>query len=172
MWRRIQFDDLFNAFRDYESLFTRPLETSNLLPAARRTGEFVTSSKDRPLQGFAGCSLYPAVESFEKDGKLHLRLEMPGVEPSDVNVSIMEDRLTIGGEKKVSRETEGANLFVRELAHGTFERTFALPEGINADAVKAEYQNGVLELTLPLPAEIKPRQVKVEIGSGGKKLAA
>lgn len=180
MWRRSPFDDLFNVFRDFESVFSRtfpeifnaPFESSRLLPAGTEKGTAMTGGKDRPARGLAAYTLFPAVESFEKDGKLHIRAEMPGVEPSDVNVSITGNRLTISGERKSSRELDEANVFVRELSHGTFERSFSLPEGINAEEVKAEFSNGMLSLTLPLPPQNKTRQVKIQVGQGGDKKKA
>jgi len=180
MWRRSPFDDLFNVFRDFENVFGRtfpeifrgPFEGSKLLPSGKEAGTALAGPNDWPGREPGAYTLFPAVESFEKDGKLHIRAEMPGVEPSDVNVSITGNRLTIGGERKSSREMEKANVFVRELSHGTFERSFTLPEGVDADAVKADFSNGMLSLTLPLPVQGKSRQVKIQIGQGGDKKKA
>ena len=99
---------------------------------------------------------------------MFLRAELPGVEPSDLNVSVMGNTLTISGEKKDERETDDANVFFREASYGKFERSFRLPQGVKSDQLKACFENGVLELSMPSPAHAEPRKVQIEVAASPK----
>jgi HSP20 family protein len=72
---------------------------------------------------------WPAVETYAKDGQLHVRAALPGIDPKDVEVTVSNDDLTIRGERKA--KTEHGTQYAREFAYGAFERTLALPEGID-----------------------------------------
>jgi HSP20 family protein len=88
-------------------------------------------------------------------------MDVPGVDPKDIEVSLTGNTLTITGDRKA--ESEGAEGGYRETFYGRFERTVTVPAGIDADRIQARYANGVLELTLPLPAALQPRKVPVQI---------
>lgn len=103
----------------------------------------------------------PAVESFDREGDVVLRVELPGVSKDELEIKIEGDLLTIRGEKKDERDSEkGTTLYFRELSYGSFERSFRLPEDLKRDAVKASFRDGVLELTLPVQ---KPESRKITI---------
>jgi HSP20 family protein len=108
----------------------------------------------------------PPMDVEEQDDAIRLALELPGVNPDDVNVSVENGVLTIAGEKKYSREsgdeTKGARFVERR--YGRFERVLALPQSVNAEKISASYDNGVLTLELPKAAESRRR--KIEIGRG------
>jgi HSP20 family protein len=141
------FDDMMNVARGFDRAFGR-----STVPATRR-------------QAFV-----PAVESYEKDRNLVLRVEIPGVDPSEVEVTVKDGRLTLKGEKKEDRTEEKANVYLRETYHGKFERAFALPEDVNGDAIEASYKNGVLEITVPRAELPQPRRIEVLTdGSESKK---
>ena len=111
----------------------------------------------------------PAVECFTKDKQLIMKVELPGVDPKQVEVMVTGNRLAIKGEKREERKIEEGEYFFREIARGRFERTFELPEGVKKEQVNATYQNGVLEVTVPAPALETARKVPVEIQEAGKK---
>jgi HSP20 family protein len=90
----------------------------------------------------------PAVESFLRDGKLVIRVDLPGIKPEDVDLSVEGNRLTIKGERKEENESTEAAGRYREVAYGTFQRTVVLPPRSDADSVSATFKNGVLEVTL------------------------
>jgi HSP20 family molecular chaperone IbpA len=90
----------------------------------------------------------PAWEVTERDGKLTVRCDMPGVEPSEIGVSVTDGRLTISGERKVPAPSD--DQWVRGLTHGNFARTFTLPDRIEASSLKTIHVNGVLSILLPL----------------------
>jgi HSP20 family protein len=106
----------------------------------------------------------PAIESYAKDGQLHVRVALPGVDPKDVEVTVSEDQLTIRGERKTEHEGEGR--YVREFTYGTFERTFTIPDGIDPGKVQARFTNGMLDLTLPAPVAVVPKKVEIQIEGG------
>ena len=114
----------------------------------------------------ATATWWPAVESYAKDGAIHLRVALPGVDPKDVEVTVSDDRLTIRGERKSKTEQKDGGRFVREFAYGAFERSFELPDGIDAGKVQAKFTNGMLELTLPAPVAVVPKKVEIQIEGG------
>ena len=166
------FGDLFGVFRDFDNLFgdvfpeygSGTSAGTRLLPTGR--------SGARAPAITAGRSWRPAVDYFVKDGDVVLRMELPGVDPNDMNVSVAGDHLTISGEKKWSREVNDPDFRFSESSYGRFERAFRLPEGVTSDTVKARYENGVLELTVPTPEKEKPKSVRIEIGTDPKKIKA
>jgi len=176
MYTRHPFDDLFDVFRDFDSLFRRtygdaatvaPGRTRLLAPSTKPGSTLEPYTQGR----WSELTYLPAVESFSKDGKLVIRAELPGVDPADVNVSITGNRLQISGEKKFSREVSESEVYFREIAEGRFDRAFTLPEGVKADQLKARFENGVLELTVPAPEETKSRKIQIEV-AGAKQVKA
>jgi HSP20 family protein len=94
------------------------------------------------------------------------------VDPKDIEVMITGTQLFLRGEKKEDHKVDEKDLFFQEVSRGRFERTFALPEGVKADQVKALFNNGVLELTMPSGMIEQARKVPVELGEVGKRKAA
>ena len=106
----------------------------------------------------------PLVESYVKDNNLVFKCELPGVDPKDVDVSFDENthQLIIKGERKTEKDTKEEDYIYRELAYGSFERRFTLPEGIKTDQVKAKVTNGILEITVPAPGISKAKKIEIE----------
>lgn len=175
MWQRSSvFDELFDVFREFDSVFRRTFQDARTLPEAQRPvaqGSRLLPGLTWETGGVANWSFVPAVEWFTRDKDLVLRAELPGVDPSEVEVILQGRQLTLRGEKKASQETrqEGA-VHYREVVHGRFERTFTLPEGIKAEQLKASFTHGVLEVSMPvegvLPATVK---VPVQVEDGGSR---
>ena len=125
---------------------------------------------DLPEGFFAGATdeaaqrpaWFPAAEGRMQDGTYVIQLAVPGVEPKDVNVSLMDNVLTVKGERKANHDTAGKDYFVREVAYGTFQRDFALPEGVDAAHVEAKYANGMLQVRVPAPRAATPRMIEVK----------
>lgn len=115
----------------------------------------------------------PAAESFTKDGMHVVRLDLPGVDPKDIEVSMAEDTLIIRGQRKSSEEVKEKDYRYKETYYGRFERRLALPKGVDGDKIKANYRNGVLELSIPLPVELDSKKIPILTEEGQtKKLAA
>jgi HSP20 family protein len=105
----------------------------------------------------------PAVESFVENGKIVIRADLPGIDPKDIDVTMSGDMLTIRGKRERTHEEKSRNYIRREVSYGSFERTVALPKGVDSGQIKAAYKNGVLELTVAAPKELSPRKVPIEI---------
>lgn len=100
-------------------------------------------------------------ELYEDDEHVEVRLEAPGMEPEDFDVSISDDVLVVRGEKHYQRERDVDGYRIAECAYGTFERAIPLPEGVDADHVKARYRRGVLHITMPRTAVNRPRRIRI-----------
>jgi HSP20 family protein len=77
-------------------------------------------------------------------------------------VSLMDNSLTIKGERKANHESAGKDYFVHEVMYGAFERSVMLPEGVDAAQVEAKYANGMLEVRVPAPRAATPRMIEVK----------
>ncbi len=108
------------------------------------------------------ASWLPAAEGRIEDGAYVIQLALPGVDPKDVAVSLMDNVLTVKGERKADADTRDTDYFVREVAYGGFQRSFALPEGVDAAHVEAKYVNGMLEVRIPAPRAAMPRTIEVK----------
>ena len=106
--------------------------------------------------------VYPALNLTEEGDNFYVRAELPGVKPESVEISVVEGRLVIRGERKVETESPEANYHRREREAGFFRRTIALPARVAPDKVSAGMQNGVLTITLPKSEEAKPRKITVK----------
>lgn len=95
----------------------------------------------------------PAVDLIEKEKTYEIVAELPGIAPADLDVKLVNGILTIKGEKKEEREETRKGYHVAERSFGAFQRSFQLPEGIDEDAIAANFANGVLTVTLPKSAE-------------------
>lgn len=161
--RDTSFESLFDVFKDFDDLrrafLTEWGQVPTLLPAQRRM-----------LPGVPMKSQFlPAVEAFTKDKNLVLRAELPGIDPKDVELTIVGDQLILKGEKKEEQKVEEKDLYFREICRGRFERMFTLPEGVRADQIKAQFVNGVLEVILPAETIQAQKKIPIEAPEGGKK---
>ena len=107
-------------------------------------------------------SWLPAAEGRTEDGTYVIQLALPGVDSKDVKVSLMDNVLTVKGERKADHDTAGKDYFVREVAYGAFERNFTLAEGVDAAQVEAKYARGMLEVRVPAPQAATPRTIEVK----------
>ena len=108
------------------------------------------------------ASWAPAAEGRIEDGTYIIQLTLPGVDPKEVQVSLMDNVLSVKGVRKADHDTTGKDYFVREVAYGEFERRFTLPEGVDAGRVEAKYVNGVLEVRVPAPQAATARTIEVK----------
>jgi HSP20 family protein len=107
----------------------------------------------------------PRLEAFAKDGDLVLCYDLPGVGLEDVDITLDGNVLTISGERKALTE-ERVNYYLNELPNGAFRRSVSVPERVDADSIKARFENGVLEVVLPgAVQEIEPKKIAIEGGT-------
>ena len=104
----------------------------------------------------------PTMDVAETDKEIEITAELPGLEEKDVQINVADNILTIRGEKKAEKEQKDKNYRLVERSYGSFERSLELPEGINADAIKASIDKGVLKVVVPkpVPAQVKKVEVK------------
>jgi HSP20 family protein len=114
----------------------------------------------------------PAVDIYETGHELVVKADLPEVDPKDLDIRVENNILTIRGERKFEKKVNEDNYLRVERAYGSFARSFALANSVNADAIKADYQNGVLTLTIPKREEAKPKQIKVNVGTPAMAAAA
>jgi HSP20 family protein len=117
----------------------------------------------REDSGAVTSAWLPAVDVFEEKDAVRIMAEVPGVKAEDVKISIEGNVLTIRGEKKQTAEERTERVHRYERCYGAFERSFTVPTSIDADSIKAGYQDGVLTVTLPKIERAKPRQISVEV---------
>jgi len=115
------------------------------------------------------ASWAPAVDIYETENEVVVKADLPEVQEKDIDVRVENNTLTIRGERKFENEVHQENYLRVERAYGTFTRSFSLPNTVNTEAIRAEYQNGVLSVHMPKREETKPKQVKITVSGDGKK---
>jgi HSP20 family protein len=105
----------------------------------------------------------PRLAAYSKDGDLVLHTDLPGVSLEDVDITLDGNVLTISGERKIRTQDEGVSYYLNELPHGAFRRSVTVPEGVDADSIKARFENGVLEVVLPgATTQLEPKRIAIE----------
>lgn len=140
MLTRFAFNPTFNRslFRDLDGLFDDA-------PTART------------------ASFAPAADVRETDKSIELRLDMPGVDPSKIDVKVEGNRLTISADRASETTTEEKGWIRRERVTGSFARSFTLDETLSGTTPEASYKHGVLTVTIPKREEQQPRSLKVKV---------
>lgn len=108
----------------------------------------------------------PNADVFTRNGDLVMKFDLPGVDPKDVHVKLVEDEIVIAGERKAEKEFKEEGYYRKESAYGYFERRMPVPKGIKEADIKAEYFNGVLEISLPRPEKTalpKAKEIPVKL---------
>jgi HSP20 family protein len=105
----------------------------------------------------------PPTDIFEEADAVRIQLELPGLKPEDVKLTIENSTLTIRGEKKQVAEEKTTKVHRYERSYGVFERSFSLPSTVDADKVSARFENGVLTVLVPKAEKAKPREIQVKV---------
>ena len=101
----------------------------------------------------------PALDVWETDDELVLSFDLPGIPEDKISVELDDNVLTVSGERERRNEESGDRFYRYERRFGTFSRSVTLPQGVNEDSIKADYNAGVLEVRVPKPEEPKPRRI-------------
>ncbi len=117
-----------------------------------------------PMPERAGA-IVPSIDVSETDSELKVEAELPGVDEKDVEVSVVDNVLTIRGEKKEEREEKKKDYHLVERSYGSFARSITLPFAVEPDQAKATFKNGVLTITLPKPPEVKEKLKKIPVSA-------
>jgi HSP20 family protein len=119
------------------------------------------------LADLEGSMWLPQVESFEREGELIVRADLPGLSKDDIKVDITDDAIKIRGERRQEKEEDEEGYYHSERSYGSFYREIRLPYGVQHDEAKAFFNNGVLEITMPSPARQSGSR-RIEIGGGSE----
>src|SRR6266481_6774593 len=130
--------------------------------------ESYSSSEGRD-ESLATSNFAPAVDVYEDEHSVTLKIEVPGIDEKDIDVRIENRTLTVHGERKFEKEEKEENYRRVERQYGSFSRTFTLPNTVDTENVSADYEKGVLKIKLTKKAEAKPKQIKVNVSSGSSK---
>ncbi|WP_245479662.1 Hsp20/alpha crystallin family protein [Hansschlegelia zhihuaiae] len=140
-----------HLMREFDRLFDR-MSSVIELPAMERLFE----------RAIGPSAFAPAIDIAETNDEYKLTAEVPGLEPSQVDVSVVGDMLVIKGEKtRETEKTEGGTQ-ISERTYGSFRRSFQLPDDVDASQIEANHRNGVLTIRLPKIGEAKQAK-KIEV---------
>ena len=114
-------------------------------------------------RGGAAFAALPAVDVSETDKAYEITAELPGMDEKNIEVKVANGNLTIKGEKQEEKEEKKKDYYMRERSFGSFERTFAVPDGVDADKIEASFKKGVLSVTLPKSAEAQKAEKKITV---------
>ena len=126
-------------------------------------GAFANWPSQPEENGALTAAWSPACDVFEDKESVKIVIEIPGVKPQDVKISIENQVLTVRGEKKQVAEEKTERVHRYERTYGAFERTFRLSASIDPKKIKATYNLGVLTITLPKAETAKPHLIEVEL---------
>jgi HSP20 family protein len=105
----------------------------------------------------------PAVDFVDKENAYELSAELPGMDENSIDVKFSDGTLTIKGEKRDEREERKKNFYLAERRYGSFQRSFSVPEGVDAARIEANFKNGVLTVTLPKTLQARKNEKKIPV---------
>jgi len=127
--------------------------------------EFMGRSLGQTEEETAACAWTPAVDILERENGITITADLSGLSAEDVEVIVDKGALTLKGERTLEEAAEGETYHRVERSYGAFERSFSIPESVDAKKIEARFVNGEMTVTLPKRAESKPRSVKVKIAT-------
>jgi HSP20 family protein len=110
----------------------------------------------------------PRIDAFDREKELVVRIELAGVDPADVDITVEDRTLTITGSRSLDESTEDNGFHRREIFSGEFRRSLVLPEGLDPTEISATADKGIIEVVIPRRPEVLPRKVKVDVAEGEK----
>jgi len=117
-------------------------------------------------------SFSPAVDVYEDEHAVNLKIEVPGIDEKDLDIRVENNTLTVHGERKFEKEEKEENFHRIERRYGSFIRVFTLPQTADMERVSADYKDGVLQVEIAKKSEAQPKQIKVSASSGPKQVEA
>jgi len=141
----------FDPFREFQNM-QKTFEMMNRLFNVPEKGA------EAPAVDFV-----PAVNTREADDAYYIEVDLPGVKKEDISIDVKDNVLTISGERKVEEERKEDEFYRVESFYGKFERSFTLPEDVDADKIEAEAKDGVLTVKIPKAQSVDKAPKKIEI---------
>ena len=114
-------------------------------------------------EGVQSVAWSPVVDIEETELNYLIRAELPGLSKKNVKVVVEDGVLTLSGERDLERKVEGKTFHHIERSHGTFTRSFTLPENADAESVSANYREGLLEIRVAKCEEALPKSIEVRV---------
>lgn len=114
----------------------------------------------------------PSFDVWETQGAYVFKGDVPGFREQDIDISMTGNRLTLSGKREAEQVSESDTYYCSERSMGTFSRTFTLPDGINADQIRADLKDGVLTVNVPKAAEVQPKRIAVQGSAAPGKMKA
>ncbi len=108
-------------------------------------------------------AMVPAVDLVERNGGYEVQAELPGLTPDQIEIKLTDGVMTIKGEKTAEHVEDKEDFHLQERSYGSFQRSFRVPAGVNADKVEAKFENGVLKISLPKSAEAIEKERKIAV---------
>ena len=112
----------------------------------------------------APTAFMPSFDVKETPDAYQFKADLPGILEAELEISLEGNRLTVAGKREEEPLKDGERIHLFERSHGTFSRTFTLPEDVEGEKVVAELRNGVLTLMVPKRPEVRPRKINVSLG--------
>ena len=106
------------------------------------------------------------MDAYRQDETFYVHFDLPGVDPSSIDLTVEKNVLTVRAERRVDWGGEGTDVLVAERPQGSYSRQLFLGETLDAERISASYEQGVLTLTIPVAEAAKPRRVEVSAGTG------
>lgn len=147
----------WNPFREMEDMQRRMSSLLELSP-------FHRSALTAEDENISVPEWAPLVDIIEDDKQYLIKAELPEVQKEDVKVTVESGTLIITGERKAEKEEKGRKFHRIERYHGRFMRSFALPDDVETESVKAEFKDGVLQVHLTKSEKSRPKQIEVKVG--------
>jgi len=112
---------------------------------------------------FPRLGLDLAADVFEEKGNVVAKMNLPGVKPEELDISLEDSALTVSGRREEEKETDKKDYYSKEIRRGSFSRTVTLPKTVDGAKAEAKYDNGVLTVTMPAIAGAKEKAVKIQV---------
>jgi HSP20 family protein len=138
---------------DFTRSFEPLLSLQQALDQAMGRDFFGLSTTDR--------GTFPPVSVFKAEDEFLVTAELPGIRKESLSIEVKNDLLRLSGERKPDYDPKEVSVHRNERSFGRFDRTVRLPFAVNAEAVRAEYQDGVLSVRLPLSESVKPKKITI-----------
>ncbi len=149
MTRITRYDPFMKLQKELDRLFRLPFDLPNIL---ENEGEELGISE-----------WYPRMDVVEKDKEILVKMDLPGMEEKDINISVEGNILTISGERRMEKKEDKENYHRIERLYGEFSRSLTLPNTVDVSKINAKYKNGVLEISLPKKEEAKPKKISIKV---------
>ena len=131
---------------------------------------FLGGGESTPLWSDGGYRV--PTEVFHRDDNLVIRMDLPGINPDDVEVTVQESTLLINGRRSFPYDPKEVRFARRGVFYGEFTQRVNLGKGLDVESISAAYDNGVLMIAIPYSAEVQPKKISIEVGDGTKSLNA